>query len=59
MCVINSGMAYAIHIDIFIIMLLITCHNTWTGLQGGRRCFDPSVDVNLWEMYENASGNDM
>ena len=30
-------MAYAIHIDLFIIMLLITCHNT---------C-NPGVDVNL------------
>ena len=38
MCIIHSGMAYAIHIDIFIIMLLITCHNTWTELQPQCRC---------------------
>ena len=38
MCIIHSGMAYAVHIDIFIIMLLITCHNTWTELQPQCRC---------------------
>ena len=43
MCIIHRGMAYAIHIDIFILMLLITCHNTWTELQPA------SVDVNLWK----------
>ena len=38
MCIVHNGMAYAIHIDIFIIMLLITCHNTWTELQPQCRC---------------------
>ena len=38
MCIIHSGMAYAIHIYIFIIMLLITCHNTWTELEPWCRC---------------------
>ena len=52
MCIIHSGMAYAIYIDIFIIMLLITCHNTWTELQPQCRC-------EFVEMYENASGNDV
>ena len=47
MCIIHRGMAYAIHI---IIMLLITCHNTWTELQPQCRC-------EFMEMYENASGN--
>ena len=32
-CIIHNGMAYSIHIGIFITMLLITCHNTWTELQ--------------------------
>ena len=41
MCIIHRGMAYAIYIEILIIMLLITCHNTWTE--------HPSVDVNLWK----------
>ena len=52
MCIIHSGMAYAIHIDVLIIMLLITCHNTWTELQPQGRC-------EFMEMYENASGNDV
>ena len=38
MCIIHSGMAYAIYIDIFIVMLLITCRNTWTELQPHCRC---------------------
>ena len=38
MCIIHSGIAYAIHIEILIIMLLITCHNTWTELQPQCRC---------------------
>jgi len=38
MCIIHRGMAYAIHIESFIIMLLITCHNTWTELQPQCRC---------------------
>ena len=33
MFIIHSGMAYAIHIEILIIVLLITCHNTLTELQ--------------------------
>ena len=52
MRIIHSGMAYAIHIEIFIIILLITCHNTWTELQPRCRC-------EFMEMYENASGNDV
>ena len=52
MCIIHQGMAYAIHIESFIIMLLITCRNTWTELQPQCRC-------EFMEMYENASGNDM
>ena len=32
-CIIHSGMVYAIKIDMFIIILLIICHNTWTELQ--------------------------
>ena len=50
MCIIHSGTAYAFHIDIFIIMLLITCHNTRTELQPQCRC-------EFMEMYDNASGN--
>ena len=38
MYIIQSGMAYAIYIGIFIIMLLITCHNTWTEQQPQCRC---------------------
>ena len=45
-------MAYAIHTEIFKIMLLITCHNTWTELQPQCRC-------EFMEMYENASGNNV
>ena len=52
MCIIHRGMAYAIHIESFIIMILITCHNTWTELQPQCRC-------EFMEMYENASGNDV
>ena len=52
MCIIHRGVAYAIHIEIFIIMLLITCHNTWTELQPQCRC-------EFMEMYENANGNDV
>ena len=52
MCIIPSGVAYAIHIENFIIMLLITCHNTWTELQPQFRC-------EFMEMFENASGNDV
>ena len=33
MCIIHRGMAYVIHIEILIIVLLITCHNTLTELQ--------------------------
>ena len=50
MCIIHRGMAYAIHIEIFIIMLLITCHSTWTELQPQCRC-------EFMEMDENASVN--
>ena len=39
MCIIHRVMAYAIHTEIFIIMLLIT---------RGLNC-NPSVDVNLWK----------
>ena len=52
MCIIHRGMAYAIYTEILIIMLLITCHNTWTELQ-------PQCRREFMEMYENASGNDM
>ena len=52
MCIVHSGMAYAIHTEMFIIMLLITCHNTWAELQPQCRC-------EFMEMYENASGNDV
>ena len=54
MCTIHRGMAYgyAIHTEIFIIMLLIPCHNTWTELQPQCRC-------EFMEMYENANGNDV
>jgi len=52
MCIIHRGMAYAIYIEILIIMLLITCYNTWTELQPQCRC-------ELMEMYETASGNDV
>ena len=52
MCIIHRGMAYAIYIEILIIMLLITCHNTWTELQPPCRC-------EFMEMYENASVNDV
>ena len=45
-------MAYAIYTEILIIMLLITCHNTWTELQTQCQC-------ELMEMYENASVNDV
>ena len=45
-------MAYAIHIEIYIIMPLITCHNTCTELQ-------PQCRSEFMEMYENASGNDV
>ena len=38
MCIIHSGMAYAIYIEILIFMLLITGHNTWTELQPQCRC---------------------
>ena len=31
-------MAYAIHTEILIIMLLMTCQNTWTELQPQCRC---------------------
>ena len=50
MCIIHRGMAYAIHTESFIIMLLTTCHNTWTELQ-------PQCGCELMEMFENASGN--
>ena len=56
MYIIHSGMAYAIHIDIFIIMLLITYHDTWTELQTPVLMW---IYENLREMYENASGNDI
>ena len=52
MCIILQGMAYAIHIESFIIMLLITCRNTWTELQPQCRC-------EFMEMYETASRNDV
>ena len=52
MCIIHRGMAYAIYIEILIIMLLITCHNTWTELQ-------PQSRSEFMKMYENASGNDV
>ena len=52
MCIIHRGMVYAIYIEILIIMLLITCHNTRTELQ-------PQCQCELIEMYENASGNDI
>ena len=52
MCIIHRGMAYAIHTEMWIIRLLITCHNTWTELQPQCRC-------EFMEMYENASGNDV
>ena len=52
MCIIHRGMAYAIHIEIFTIMPLITCHNKWTEPQPQCRC-------EFMEMYENASGNDV
>ena len=52
MCIIHRGMAYDIYIEILIIILLITCHSTWTELQPQRRC-------EFIEMYENASGNDV
>ena len=44
--IIHSGMAYAIHIDVFIITLLITCHNTWTELQPWCWC---EFLRNVWE----------
>ena len=46
MCIVHSGMAYAIHIAIFIILLLITRHNTWTELQPRCRC---EFMRNVWE----------
>ena len=46
MCIVHSGMAYAIHIEILIIMLLITCHSTWTELQPQCRC---EFMRNVWE----------
>ena len=52
MCIIHRGMAYVIHIESLIIMLLITCHNMWTELQPQCRC-------EFMEMYENASWNDV
>ena len=52
MGIIHRGMAYAIHIEIFIIMLLIPCHSTWTELQ-------PQSRSEFMKMYENASGNDV
>ena len=45
-------MAYAIHTESFIVMILITSHNTWTELQPQCRC-------EFMEMCENASGNDV
>ena len=44
--------AYAIYIESLIIVLFITCQNTWTELQPQCRC-------EFMEMYENASGNDV
>ena len=52
MCISHRGMAYAIYIEILIIMLLMTCHNKWTELQSQCRC-------EFMEMYENASVNDV
>ena len=52
MCIIHRGMAYPIYIEILIIMLLITCHNTWTKLQ-------PQCQCDFMEMYENANENDV
>ena len=52
MYIIHRGMAYVIYIEILIIMLLITCHNTWTELQ-------PQCRGELMEMYATASGNDV
>ena len=45
-------MAYAIYIELLIIMLLITCHNTWTKLE-------PQCQCDFMEMYENANENDV
>ena len=57
MCIIHSGMAYAIHIDIFIIMLLITCRNTWTELQPQCRC---EFMRNVWQCeWKWHTGNGM
>ena len=52
MFIIHRGMAYAIHTEILIIKLLITCHDTWTELQPECRC-------EFTEIYENASANDV
>ena len=45
-CIIHSGMAYAIHTHILKIMLWITCHKMWTELQPWSRY---KVFRNVWE----------
>jgi len=46
MCIIHSGMAYAIYTEILIIVLLITCHSTWIEQQPQYWC---EFMRNVWE----------